>query len=275
MNRSLLVGGVVALVGCSAGAQGPVDARAFLDAMDVQGAADIVPSPDVPVGHVVDSGCDASGSCNADFPCGGRRFACLGAAQWQRVVTRDCSFVCGCVPCSGASCEPDGPVESCATGTTCTVPSLGSGALDTRATPCEVPVPDEGVEVRTARVRGLLVGSWSGHRFSPGVEETFFYLDLRADGSVAIRCPYQSVPCSPFGFAAPGDGGGRSWTLDQVGAVYGQGTLRMVTAAGSLRTMSLTNMVFLPSTRSFNTFSFLWTPDDAGASVQYNLSRAD
>jgi len=49
----------------------------------------------------------------------------------------------------------------------------------------------------------------------------------------------------------------------------------MLTAAGSLRTMSLTNMVFLPSTRSFHTFSFQWMPDDAGASVQYNLSRAD
>lgn len=73
----------------------------------------------------------------------------------------------------------------------------------------------------------------------------------------------------------PVDGGGRSWTLDRVDAAYGQGTLRMVTTAGSLRTMPLTNMVFLPSTRSFITFSFQWTPDDAGASVQYNLTRAD
>ena len=194
MNRSLLVGGVVALVGCGAGGQGPVDARAFLDAVDVQGATDVVPSPDVPVGHLVDGGCDASGSCNADFPCGGRRFACLGTAQWQRVVTRDCSFVCGCVPCSGASCELDGPVQSCVAGTACTVSSPGSGALDTRATPCEVPVPDEGVEVRTARVRGLLVGSWSGHRFSSGAEETFFFSTCAPTAARQSVAPTRTSP---------------------------------------------------------------------------------
>jgi hypothetical protein len=57
--------------------------------------------------------------------------------------------------------------------------------------------------------------------------------------------------------------------------MYGQRTLRMVTDARSLRTMSLTNMVFLPRTRSFNTFGLRWMPDDAGASVQYDLSRED
>ncbi len=131
------------------------------------------------------------------------------------------------------------------------MPSPASGEIDTRATPGKGRVPDE------------------------GVEETSFCLDLRADGNDAIRCPLQDAPCPQFGFAAPGDGGARSWTLDQMGAVYGQGTLRMVTAAVSLRTMSLTNMVLLPSTRSFNTFSFQWMPDDSGASVQYDFSRED
>lgn len=87
------------------------------------------------------------GVCFVDFPCGGRRFTCMGDQSYQAVESRDCTTVCPPGPCSGGVCVPVGPVLACPSGTRCV--DLGPSAFDTRATPCAAPdasVPDGSVD---------------------------------------------------------------------------------------------------------------------------------
>jgi len=129
----------LALLGCeSPPAVVPADASDVV-ALDV---VDVTSPPDVAWRDVVSQGdgCDVQGTCNADFPCGNRRLYCRGETEWGRLRTYDCHFRCGCAPCTGMSCEPDGPTMTCPSGTVCRVsPSVNPPMPDTRETPCEAP----------------------------------------------------------------------------------------------------------------------------------------
>lgn len=76
--------------------------------------------------------------CFVDFPCFGQRFACSGASTYRAVVTHDCSYRCS-QPCSGGSCDPDGPTLECPAGTRCVDRTASDlrGASDPRSSPCE------------------------------------------------------------------------------------------------------------------------------------------
>jgi hypothetical protein len=95
-------------------------------------------SPDAP-----DRG--APPTCLVDFPCstGGPDHVCVSDTSYRRTVTHDCTFHCGNVPCSGATCDPDGPVIDCAPGTACVQRPIPSN-LDA-GPPCLPPeAPDAG-----------------------------------------------------------------------------------------------------------------------------------
>jgi hypothetical protein len=265
MKTWMLVGAFGALAGCVDDVQvakrddagttdsGLVDAGDAGGGIDVLDVPDVFVPPDVRVATDVttdrvntdNGGCDGGGFCNADFPCGGRRFSCTNNVRWQRLATRDCSFRCGCTPCAGESCELDGPEERCPDGMMCTVVPL---ANDARETPCGPPASTEDVAVRTARVRSLLVGTWRVGRFGPDPESARFVIELRADGSVATRCIVGDVTCSAFGVSVPG-------------------------AGGTLRTVVLEEMQFSPSTESISSVYLRVTPADGGATDLYQFDR--
>jgi len=71
-------------------------------------------------GHVADpASCADAGTCLVDAPCFTRLYECRGATQYVPVVTHDCTWACGNVPCQGQSCDPDGPAQTCPSDTTC------------------------------------------------------------------------------------------------------------------------------------------------------------
>lgn len=58
--------------------------------------------------------------CNVDFPCKTPdQIMCIGPAQYRKMKSFDCHHTCGPGPCSGGSCEPDGPVLDCPPGQKC------------------------------------------------------------------------------------------------------------------------------------------------------------
>jgi hypothetical protein len=109
-------------------------------APDVSGADVKDGPPDVGGSDTRDG---APGFCNADSPCGvsGISHFCVDATHYRRAVSHDCSFICGAVPCSGGSCDPDGPVMACDPGTVC-VNQMPGGQAD--AGPACQPPPDGG-----------------------------------------------------------------------------------------------------------------------------------
>ena len=166
--------------------------------------------------------CDVQGTCNADFPCGRRRFVCLGTDRWSRVVTQPCSYRCGCVPCTGMSCESDGPTYACGPGERCSAPDLPTGD-DLRASPCEpvdagviVDSPDAGIDCREQTADAGPGCRFSNGRFCPPYancrsddECNQCSCEERSDGSFGIGCtligclgPRPDRPC--FGGEAPG-----------------------------------------------------------------------
>lgn len=266
MTRARVAVWMVAMMGC-------VEAPREVNPTTEGGTPDVRHPRDAETNRT-DSGCDAWGYCAADFPCGGRRFVCLGAAGWRRVSSRHCSFRCGCTPCIGQSCEVEGAEMQCPEGTVCTLPDLQGGMIDSRTTPCAPPAPVEDIAVRTARVRALLVGTWIGYQSYPSGGDTFFTIALREDGGVVLGCIYRDRPCTPFGFATPGTAEGQTWTLDEVDSTpRGRGSLRLATAAGPLHTLILEDMLFRPSTEAITHFFASLPRNDAGVPVQYVFER--
>lgn len=78
----------------------------------------------------MDSGGDASGICFVDPPCVGP-YQCVTATSYANVETRDCHFLCGPGPCSGAYCVSTSSVPiACPAGEVCIshfVPSRACG----------------------------------------------------------------------------------------------------------------------------------------------------
>lgn len=117
--RRWLVGAAVVWMGC-----GPVNDPPPGDA-----------GGDVPANFEERSGAP---TCFVDFPCVGQTFLCRDDRRWTRLHTVPCSQRCGSEPCSGGSCDPTGPEESCPAGTRCVSSPSGSSATtwDARPSPC-------------------------------------------------------------------------------------------------------------------------------------------
>jgi hypothetical protein len=80
-------------------------------------------------------------SCVVDFPCGSRVHQCVDSTSYRQAITHDCHFTCGAQACSGATCDPVGPVLTCPEGTVC---NNGLVRPDSDQ-PCVVPTPDAAV----------------------------------------------------------------------------------------------------------------------------------
>ncbi len=115
-----------------------IAALAVAGAIVLSACAPAVPLfPDVPI--------DAVGMCFADFPCGTRRFSCVGANTYFQLQSFDCHHRCGPGPCSGGTCEQVGPMRMCAAGGLPCDDRIDFSRQDTRNSPCEAR-PDAGVQ---------------------------------------------------------------------------------------------------------------------------------
>ncbi len=58
--------------------------------------------------------------CAVDFPCPtGLTMWCVDDTHYQPVATHDCHYICGPGPCTGGTCDPEGPMQSCPFMQTC------------------------------------------------------------------------------------------------------------------------------------------------------------
>jgi hypothetical protein len=65
------------------------------------------------------------GMCYVDFPCRSD-IQCVSSTSYQPVKTDcDCATWCGGPPCSGCTCAPNGPIQSCPAGKSCLSGAMG------------------------------------------------------------------------------------------------------------------------------------------------------
>lgn len=86
-------------------------------------------------GAAAETAPEDGGMCFVDYPCFDGPFLCTGTSTYVPVVSHDCHYKCGPGPCSGGSCDPSGPEQTCPSGTVCMKGRIPDGVKS----PCFAP----------------------------------------------------------------------------------------------------------------------------------------